>query len=361
MDQKKLSFIPQLDSFRFIAVCLVIISHWLPGNIINRIIPNGFIGVTFFFVLSGYLISTNLLYAKESIDAGYLTRGRAFKVFYIRRTIRIFPLYYFVVISVYLLNKNIYDGHIIWYLTYLPNFLVFKEQHWMGMLSHLWSLGAEEQFYLVWPFLIFFIREKYLKFLFPGIVLASVLCKFCFFIYIPENTCTSALTISCLDAFGVGASLALLTLKEKQNDFIFSNKNFWLYFIAMVITSAIVFINGIIFLLGFCISIVSALIIIKATKGFKGLGGKILDHPILLYLGKISYGIYIYHFFIPWLIRCIRGQEITYPTVIPVFPMNWLHNPFLLMGIEFLVLIIIASLSWFLIEKPILKFKKYFV
>jgi peptidoglycan/LPS O-acetylase OafA/YrhL len=64
----RLSYLPQLDSFRFFAVFLVIVSHWLPGNKVNNI-PNGFLGVTFFFVLSGFLISTNLLLTKQKITS----------------------------------------------------------------------------------------------------------------------------------------------------------------------------------------------------------------------------------------------------------------------------------------------------
>jgi peptidoglycan/LPS O-acetylase OafA/YrhL len=358
MNQKKLAFIPQLDSFRFIAVSLVMLSHWLPGLIINRV-PNGVIGVMFFFVLSGYLISTNLLYAKESIDAGLLTRGQAFKTFYIRRTLRIFPLYYFVIIVVFLLNSNIFNGHIVWYLAYIPNFLFFKIQSWEGVFAHLWSLGAEEQFYLIWPFLIFFIREKYFKYLFPSMIAMSVLCKLCLYFYMPSNKFSEILTINCFDAFGVGASIALITVKKKDYNFLI-DKMFWVYLIGMAVVSTIVYITGLLFLFRLSVSIASALIILKASKGFVGVSGKILDNSILQYFGKISYGIYIYHNFAPWLMRCIRGKENRYPIPIPTFPMNWLHSPVLLMAMQFLLTIALASVSWFVIEKPILNLKKFF-
>jgi peptidoglycan/LPS O-acetylase OafA/YrhL len=123
---KHLKFVPQLDSLRFFAVLLVMIAHWIPNNPVNRI-PNGYLGVTFFFVLSGYLISSNLFYLKISIDQQELQLPSAFKIFYTRRTLRIFPLYFLVIFLTFLIIPKIFMGNFIWYVTYLPNcaFLVF--------------------------------------------------------------------------------------------------------------------------------------------------------------------------------------------------------------------------------------------
>ena len=126
---KRLDFVPQLDSFRFFAVILVIIAHWILGNIINEI-PNGYIGVTFFFVLSGFLISSNLLYVKEGIVASKITKLQALKIFYIRRTLRIFPLYYFALFALLLLLPKIYNDNFLWYVCYLPNIYFYHELHW---------------------------------------------------------------------------------------------------------------------------------------------------------------------------------------------------------------------------------------
>ncbi|MEJ0081052.1 MAG: acyltransferase [Puia sp.] len=176
----RLNYLPQLDSFRFFAVFLVIIYHWLPNNRIN-LIPNGYLGVTFFFVLSGFLISSNLLYQKRELDKGLISFSKAFKSFYIRRTLRIFPLYFLVIFLVFAIAPLAFGGHLLWYLTYTPNFLVFRMQGWPGMLSHFWSLGVEEQFYLVWPFMIFNIPLGFLKYLFSGIICLSIISKFIFF------------------------------------------------------------------------------------------------------------------------------------------------------------------------------------
>jgi peptidoglycan/LPS O-acetylase OafA/YrhL len=144
MGIKKLGFIKELDTFRFIAVALVMISHWVPDSLVNKV-PNGFIGVTFFFVLSGFLISYNLLVTKKQIDEEYrITPGKALLNFYLRRTLRIFPLYYLVIIILFISNRNIFERDTIWYVTYSSNILSFLDQEWHGMLSHFWSLAVEE-------------------------------------------------------------------------------------------------------------------------------------------------------------------------------------------------------------------------
>ena len=357
--QKKLPFIPQLDSFRFIAVSLVIIAHWLPNNLINHI-PNGFLGVTFFFVLSGFLISTNLLHYKKSIYKGQLTIPESLKIFYFRRTLRIFPLYFFVLILIYFGSKNVFEGKAAWYFLYVPNFLVYKEQHWPGMLSHFWSLGVEEQFYLLWPLLIFWFPWKWFKYLFPGIVMLSLLSKLFFYFYEAKGFFNyyDAIPINCFDAFGIGGMLALITVEKGTYNFLEKGK-FRLYLTGAAIISVIIFFSGLPFLFGISISVLSALIILKACEGYKGWIGRILNLPIILFLGKISYGLYVYHNFMPWLLRCIKGEEYEYPLSIPHFSMPWLQ-PKMAVIAQYVMLLFIATFSWYILEKPLNNLKKYY-
>nr|WP_236065459.1 acyltransferase [Niastella soli] len=352
-------FIPQLDSFRFIAVSLVIIAHWLPVNSINQI-PNGFLGVTFFYVLSGFLISTNLLYSKKSIYQAQFTMPQGLKTFYFRRTLRIFPLYFFVLILIYIGNKNIFEGKTEWYFLYISNFLVYKEQHWPGMLSHFWSLAVEEQFYLVWPLLIFLFPWKWLRYLFPGIVILSLVSKLLFFFYSTKGFFNyyDAIPINCFDAFGIGAVLALITV-EKNTYHLLAKGRFRLFLTGALIASILIFLARLPFLFGISVSMFSALIILKACEGYKGWIGKILNLPIILFLGKISYGLYVYHNFMPWLLRCIRGEETTYPLNIPHFSMPWLQ-PKMAVGVQFAMLLVVATLSWYTFERPLNNLKKYF-
>lgn len=357
---QRLQVIPELDSFRFFAVVLVIISHWVPGNIIN-IIPNGFIGVNFFFVLSGFLISFNLLCTKRDIDNRKISILSAFKIFYIRRTLRIFPLYYFVLIILYLIIPAVFNGSFSWYIGYIPNFLFYKNQHWGGMLSHFWSLGVEEQFYIIWPLFLFLIRWSWLKYAIPGIILLSIFFKMFFYFYYPHTLFYDTLPISCFDAFGVGAFLAYRTITNNSSDpemeSKLSFKKALLLFLSLFL---FLYVSKISFLFGISISLLSFYLIKQAIVGYKGFFGGLVSNSILTFLGKISYGLYVYHNLIPWLLRCLTGKESAFLAVLPVLRWHFLDHPLPLLIVQFILLVLIASLSWFLLENPFNKLKKHF-
>ena len=323
------------------------ISHWLPKY---GFLPWGAYGVTFFFVLSGYLISSNLLYLKQSIDNKEISIPNAFKFFYIRRTLRIFPLYYLAILLAYLLVRPVFAGHLFWYVTYLPNILMFREKAWPAMLSHFWSLGVEEQFYLMWPFLIFLVKERWLKYLFPIAILVSIGFKALVYLY-HDSFFYTALPWANFDAFGVGALLAYLPF-SRFRPVILEKIPFLWGFLFFTILSIVAHVTGLIFLLGIFISGGSFFIIRKAQTNFTGLSGKILDLPAIQYLGKISYGLYVYHNFMPWLWRCLTGAEDRYPLPIVLSTKSWLHKPIFALSAEFILLVVIASLSWYFVEKP---------
>lgn len=148
--------IPSLDGYRGLAVLLVISFHFLsrtgtgPLAVIASV---GWSGVDAFFVLSGYLI-TGILYRRRG------THG-FFRDFYARRALRLFPLYYFILVAIFLLTPLL---HVRWRLGQLPfffygaNFSLSVDQT-LGFvgplrLQHLWTLALEEQFYLLWPWVV---------------------------------------------------------------------------------------------------------------------------------------------------------------------------------------------------------------
>ncbi|MCP9751924.1 acyltransferase [Ferruginibacter sp. HRS2-29] len=351
---KKIAYIPQLDNLRFFAVLLVIIYHWAPGNIVNTI-PNGFIGVTFFFVISGFLISSNLFITRQLFQERKVTFWHALKIFYYRRSLRIFPLYFLVIFLVYFLNKNIFNGHFFYYLTYTSNFLIFEEKKWAGGLSHFWSLAVEEQFYLVWPFIILFLKRRWLKYVLPGIVIASIVFKFIF----SRTGYLEVLPVSCFDAFGIGAILAYrMDLKELPVNS--GSGKRWTTFLIVFFITILAGYFKIGFILGVLISILSALIIFFSKEYSGGWASFFLQNRMIRYLGKISYGLYVYHNFVPWLVRCISGKETEFPINVPVLiPAAAIANPYVAMGLHLALLVGIASLSWFIFEKPLNDLKVY--
>ena len=349
---KRLSFIPQLDSFRFFAVALVIFFHYLPTY---AFLPWGHLGVNFFFVLSGYLITRNLLSLKQSIDSKEISVPYAFKSFYLRRTLRIFPLYYMVIVLLYLLARPLFEGNVGWYFAYMPNILVFVEKYWPGPLSVFWSLGVEEQFYLLWPLLIFLVRWSSIKRLFIAFIAFGIAYKIIIFL-IHGSPYHYVLPWNQFDAFGVGALLAYSAVFPGQASLLKKIPFLpgFLFCSAAGIASFLLHIDC---LFVPFISFASYFIIRQAEKGFTGVAGWILDLPALQYLGRISYGLYVYHTFTPWIWRCLIGTEDKYPLPITLFRYAWLANPMVNLVAQFALAVGISSLSWYLVERPFINLK----
>jgi peptidoglycan/LPS O-acetylase OafA/YrhL len=164
------AFYPALDGLRAIALVLVVLEHY-------RGIPWGWTGVDLFFVLSGFLI-TGILY--DSRHDAHRIRN-----FYVRRTLRIFPLYYGVMFAI-LLSIPVFHWRLTWewisWPLYVGNFLRYLHPQvsgtpwewlvdfqptgsWRGhtvrlYLGHFWSLCVEEQFYLLWPWMVFALKSR---------------------------------------------------------------------------------------------------------------------------------------------------------------------------------------------------------
>jgi peptidoglycan/LPS O-acetylase OafA/YrhL len=151
----RLGNVPALDGLRALAIATVVVSH----TRFSRLLPGGGIGVDLFFVLSGFLITTLLMEEwrrRGSIDIG---------AFYMRRAIRLGPALVLLLGGVFLMSfapplAEATPGEVarfsLYVLTYTSNWvLALQLQHWPSLLGHLWSLAVEEQFYLVWPVLLF--------------------------------------------------------------------------------------------------------------------------------------------------------------------------------------------------------------
>jgi peptidoglycan/LPS O-acetylase OafA/YrhL len=144
-----------LDGLRFISISAVVWHHSVGNYFTNiRAAGYGFLGVDLFFVISGFLIVTLLLRERE------LKGAISLRNFYVRRTLRIFPLYYFAIISLalfyLLIKKGSPRGEE--FINDLPIYLLYLGNIFSVQLGIVWSLASEEQFYLVWPFL-----EKYFQ------------------------------------------------------------------------------------------------------------------------------------------------------------------------------------------------------
>jgi peptidoglycan/LPS O-acetylase OafA/YrhL len=314
--------LPQLDGLRAVAVILVMAFHFIPW--VGDYAPLGSIGVRLFFVLSGFLI-TRILLASRGDDMAVALRS-----FYVRRSLRIFPLFYLVLAIAALINIGPVRNTIGWHVSYLTNVYLFDRGSWHGSISHLWSLAVEEQFYLVWPFVVLLVPERRLP-----IVIAAMVCVAPLSRMLIGGEMSSVLPLSCVDSLGAGALLALPSTRRSMMSVGF------LAGIPLTITS-LAFGNAIAF--DFGVSLSAAWLVGRAAKGFAGRFGALLTARPVMYVGTISYGLYLYHGFMPYMLgRYISG----------FVDMSWLAQ-FALLTIATLA---IAAASWRFFEAPVLRFK----
>ncbi|MFN8352920.1 MAG: acyltransferase [Spirosomataceae bacterium] len=352
--------LPQLDTVRAIAIGLVLLFHWFPENHpINRI-PNGPLGVTLFFVLSGFLITQILLKSKSQLPhLGQV--GSAYRIFLIRRALRIFPIYYLTLLVIWLLphlrvfpaiETDLYQAPL-YYVSYLYNFWLQHTHHWGDLLSPYWSLAVEEQFYVFYPLVLLFVPARYLSHLIIGMIAAGLLSRGIRFIIGNEE---GVLTITCLDTFGFGAWWALKRFENKQ---VKSHQQ---------LLTKLSWVGGLVFLLAvfmlpkqglayallfrFSMALLSLLLVVNASQGIGGWLGMVFEHPLPRYIGKISYGLYVYHMIVPSVLMPVVAKI--------VLKVGISLGDFSYRFISLALLIGLASLSWYLVEKPFNNLKQYF-
>jgi peptidoglycan/LPS O-acetylase OafA/YrhL len=216
-----LPHLPALDGMRGIAVIAVVFYHFAPRSTLHgvfQIAGIGWIGVDFFFVLSGFLITSILLRQQ--------CHPKAILKFYIRRALRLFPLYYFLVLIVLI---SIPILHLSWsraqfgFLVYAANYvLIFvPDAYHIGpfFMIHTWSLAVEEQFYLLWPWLVLpgrLTRRSLLTICFAIIVVSPLLRTVLWYHGAHEPLLQMSL-FTRLDSLLVGAALALTELPSRRN------------------------------------------------------------------------------------------------------------------------------------------------
>lgn len=360
------TYIAQLDGLRFIAVTLVMIDHWLGEA--NHL-PLGYFGVNLFFVLSGFLITRILISSQQRDTQLGRGHGHSLKVFFIRRNLRIWPVYYLTIGVLALVDFQSVRMAFWWLATYTPNIWIVIHQTWLGAIDHLWSLAVEEQYYLFFPFLLLFTPERYFLRMLAGLIAVSVLMRVALFVTNAPWMAQFVLMPTCLDAFGMGGLLAWLIIYRKDlYDRLFAN-NFLLigsflayalhlYFMLTTEPSRNVFtdVSDRFVTSLFCVAIIG-----RAVLGFGQPGKWLLENPVARYLGQISYGLYLFH-------NIVFNYYHTQPTyitlriwrkavsILPALDSTALFQ----LGYFYALTILLAALSWYLVEKPINSLKDKF-
>jgi peptidoglycan/LPS O-acetylase OafA/YrhL len=360
-----MKYYKNLDFLRFIAVALVILQHWiLPHNFSLDI---GAIGVTIFFVLSGFLITKILLKSKDRVNDGSQSLGKAFSNFYIRRTIRIFPIYYGLLLFLYILNYKTATDNIGWFLSYTSNIKSYISQTWLGTLGPLWSLAVEEQFYFLWPSLILLTPQKYLKkvlllciCLGPLFRLISMGIAIFSFDNVNLRISSAVLVTSNIDLFAIGGVLSYFVYHKVDFSLVFHK---WVKVSSLILFVAISIYHDSIFYHTFfsmIIAIWSFYVIRYLIEEKQSVYNSIFQFKPFSFLGKISYGLYLFHgpfFFIFAILVASEHKFLDFNLLF--IPYHNANQFVMLKNIGYLIFI--CTLSWYLFEKPINKLKRYFV
>jgi peptidoglycan/LPS O-acetylase OafA/YrhL len=347
---------PQLDGLRTLAVAAVIWSHWVPAYQFG--FEWGVMGVNLFFVLSGFLITGILLDSRAGAERPG-ARWFAIRQFYTRRVLRIFPLFYMTLALLVLLNIRPVRQTLVWHVCYLSNVYFFRQGVWVGQISHFWSLAVEEQFYLVWPYLIIFLPVRLLRPVVLGLIAAAPVFRVVMGVVDPGNRLAFVLTIGCLDALGIGALLAYLGRSGGDSQWRAFGVARWLLWIGLLASAAVEVLSrlnlapsALLALRQTFLDMIFGWVILNGARGFQGWFGRFLQWAPMAYLGKISYGLYVFHNL------AVYGL---------VFAVKNLHVPEIILTVSWvrclglLVLTIsAAAVSWHFFEKPLNDLKRYF-
>ena len=338
--------IPTLDGLRGLAVLLVVREH-LPrglfgaaGEALRFAVQPGYLGVDLFFVLSGFLI-TRILLADRA-------RGRPLRHFLIRRFARIFPIYYLLILVMWLASPGTY---LAWCAGYLSNFY-FAVHRAPSPMEHTWSLAVEEHFYLVWPLAVTWLpvasSRRLARF---GILPAAVLLAFATAALEPRLPAEAdgfiyRITWYRMLSLGLGALFAFGE-RELRVD---PARPWWLaarFLVpALALLPCALLVDhrwvGPIMLVGFSLLSGAIFRASLAANGTAGLPARLLTLPPLGFAGRISYGFYLYHlpiFYAFGVLDDAKGQP------------PGLANTGAALGVSLLV----ATASFYAIERPLLR------
>ncbi len=308
---------PGLDGIRGLAIVLVLILHFVGINsatnsaerAVIELAQYGAYGVDLFFVLSGFLITGILLDAKRN-------RNRYFINFYARRTLRIFPLYYGVLLVglvVVPLFTHVNDDWEAaergqgWLWTYLANFYVAGEDSWdaLGHFTHFWSLAVEEQFYLVWPALVLLVSRRSLEAVCASVIVLGLVARCALAAGDVSDIALGTLTVFRLDTLCTGALLAALVRRD-------AGLEPWRRLAVPVGIGAAAAVAAVSVVIAatpsdddpvlwqlrvslFAVLFGCLVLLALRTGDARTPIARTLELPALRYVGKYSYGLYVYH------------------------------------------------------------------
>lgn len=350
---KRLAYSPRLDGLRAIAALMVLFSHYFV-ELHGPDFRYGGNGVQIFFVISGYLITMILLSQKNE---AIVSRIKMTMNFIVKRALRLFPVYYVFLTGLVIISWQTglwltKEGTMWHYYTYTQNYLFLSEGFQSPLLNHTWSLAVEEQFYLFWPFIIFFIPRKAELPVLLTVFIGGVLSKIYFLNYFHAAGTVKGVTFMHFDTLGAGALLAYCMYYNVERIKAFLSRTSVYLFLAGLLASAIL--TGLeyedAFFLPLSLVLMSVALVYICTTSTKMPLNGMLASPWLVRIGKISYGVYLFHKPVPYFVN----QLLLNLNVLDSIP------AVVLFAIYTTLTLGIATLSWYLFERHFLKLKEKF-
>jgi peptidoglycan/LPS O-acetylase OafA/YrhL len=367
--------IPALDGIRGLAILLVLAGHFTAyggfraevavDRAYHLIAMLGGVGVDLFFVLSGFLITGILVDAKGG--------DRFFRNFYMRRVLRIFPLYYgalvffFVVLPWFRAGDPDLDALLAeqgWYWSYLANVrMAFHGWPAFHSIGHFWSLAVEEQFYIVWPLVVFLFRRRSLLVICAACVVASLGFRTLSW-WVGYHPMINVLTVNRMDALAAGAFMALLARGPGR----MARLTRWAPLLAGVtggvLLAMILWTHGWVPKMPVYRTVgrsllalfFAGLLIVAITSPRRTLLGRFFTHRVLIFFGVYSYGIYVIHH--PFIIF-MQEAGFSVRLVPPLFG-SYLPGQMLVHLVATTVCVGLALASYHLYEERFLNLKRYF-
>jgi peptidoglycan/LPS O-acetylase OafA/YrhL len=348
------SYFPHLDGLRALAVLGVLFEHF--GLPLPDLIRCGPLSVRFFFVLSGYFITLSLWKVQKEIRE--TDSGTVWPIcrFYLSRLLRIGPPFYLALLVGAIFGIVEVRTNFFWLATFQANNYIAYVGHWPEAISHFWSLAVQEQFYIVWPLVVLTIPRRW----FVPTMAAFIVFGLAFRLYcVATNTSVFVRWVTlfgCFDSFAVGALVAYLRQSRLLDHVRFLSRT--VLFAMPLVAFACFFLgralmtlpetNMFIALAESVDAVFLAWALSAALIGFKRPYARLLEWKPLIYLGQISYGIYVYHVFVIIMVS---------PLLVP-YGLTTDHLAYARIGVLLVVTIAISSFSWHYIEQPFLGWKK---
>jgi peptidoglycan/LPS O-acetylase OafA/YrhL len=277
----------------------VLIHHF--GSNISPFFGYGTISVRVFFALSGYFITIWIWRATAVEEDRGVSAWKSLPNFHSRRLLRLAPALYLSLLFAVLWGMDGVLKSLPWHLLFASNFYVVHVGYWPPVVSHLWTISLQEQFYLLWPLFVLAVPRRF----FPTLITVSILLALSYrtscIIWEVSPVVRWTMLPGQIDSFAAGAAVAWLSSGKIGAQVLPADSKLRWCIVALgclaVGRALRIFAGGSPWSSGIetLEAVFVAWIILRTSEGWGGWAGKLLGSPALSYLGRISLGIYLYH------------------------------------------------------------------